>query len=133
MDENISVGGVREHDQAVPISPQSITISHCIIAEALHTTVSHGTLIEDFSKNISVIGNLYDHNYDRVPQFNASTTGVVANNLIFNATNVGIRLTKFSYVQNGEAVSPNVSMYSAVICLDHKNGKHFPCVQIVIS
>jgi len=88
VDENLSASGPRH--EGPENTSQNITFSNCIIAEALnnssHSKGAHskGSLIHDCCSNIAIIGNLYAHNVARNPYFKALSTGVVANNVIYN-------------------------------------------------
>lgn len=96
VDENLSASGPRtEGPQA---TSHRITFSNCIIAEGLHDAShpkgphSKGSLIHDFCQDIAIIGNLYAHNVRRNPYFKAHATGVIVNNLIYNASGSAIHL-----------------------------------------
>jgi len=95
VDENISVSGPRT--EGPDATTRRMTISNCIIAEGLddssHAKGPHskGSLIHDFCRDIAIIGNLYAHNVQRNPYFKAHTTGVIANNLIYNPGNAAIQ------------------------------------------
>jgi hypothetical protein len=88
VDENLSASGPRH--EGPENTSRNITFSNCIIAEALndssHSKGAHskGSLIHDCCSNIAIIGNLYAHNVARNPYFKALSTGVVANNVIYN-------------------------------------------------
>jgi hypothetical protein len=95
-DENLSVSGPR---LAGPLATAGlVTLSNNIIAEALHDSAhikgphSMGSLIHDNVREVAVIGNLYAHNNDRNPFFKANTTGLIANNYIYNPGSAAIRL-----------------------------------------
>jgi hypothetical protein len=72
--------------------------SNCIIAEGLDLSThskgrhSKGSLIHDNCRDIIVFGNLYAHNARRNPYFKAYTTGLIANNLIYNPRSAAIQL-----------------------------------------
>jgi hypothetical protein len=76
-----------------------VTIRHSIIAEGLHESLhpegphSTGLLIGDDSERVAIIGNLFAHNYDRNPQFKGGTSGIVANNLIYDPGYQAIRIS----------------------------------------
>jgi pectate lyase len=101
VDENLSVSGPRT--EGPDATTRRMTISNCIIAEGLHDSShakgphSKGSLIHDFCRDIAIIGNLYAHNVQRNPYFKAHTTGVIANNLIYNPGNAAIQV---GYVPN---------------------------------
>jgi len=88
VDENLSVSGPRYDGPAA--TSHDVTIRHCLIAEGLDNSShekgphSKGSLVHDCCRNIAVIANLYAHNVDRNPYFQAETTGVIVNNLIYN-------------------------------------------------
>ncbi len=96
VDENLSASGPRtEGPQA---TSHRVTFSNCIVAEGLHDSShpkgphSKGSLIHDACQDIAIIGNLYAHNVRRNPYFKANTTGVIVNNLIYNASGAAIHL-----------------------------------------
>lgn len=76
-----------------------VTIRHSIIAEGLHESLhpegphSTGLLIGDASERVAVIGNLFAHNFDRNPQFKGGTSGIVANNLVYDPGYRSIRIS----------------------------------------
>lgn len=89
VDENLSISGPR-HDGPEGTS-RRVTLSNNIIAEGLQHSAhskrephSKGTLVHDDVRDVAIIGNLYAHNDERNPYFKGGTTGVVANNLIYN-------------------------------------------------
>lgn len=88
VDENLSVSGPRYDGPAA--TSHDVTIRHCLIAEGLDNSShekgphSKGSLVHDSCRNIALIANLYAHNADRNPYFQAETTGVIVNNLIYN-------------------------------------------------
>ncbi|MDQ8024080.1 MAG: hypothetical protein REI94_19735 [Moraxellaceae bacterium] len=89
VDENLSISGPR-YDGPEGTS-RRVTLSNNIIAEGLQRSVhskrephSKGTLVHDEVRDVAIIGNLYAHNDERSPLFKGGTTGVVANNLIYN-------------------------------------------------
>jgi hypothetical protein len=88
VDENVSASGPRlEGPQGVA---SAVSFSNNIIAEALDYAThkkgrhSKGALAHDYTRDIAFIGNLFAHNDRRNPYFKASSTGVIANNLIYN-------------------------------------------------
>ena len=96
VDENLSVSGPRL--EGPDATSHRVTISNCIIAEALrdssHSKGPHsmGSLIHDFCQDIAIIGNLYAHNVGRNPFFKAHTTGAIVNNVIYNPGSAAIKL-----------------------------------------
>ncbi|MGD8698399.1 MAG: Ig-like domain-containing protein [Gemmatimonadales bacterium] len=76
-----------------------VTIRNSIIAEGLHQSLhpegphSTGLLIGDESERVAVIGNLFAHNYARNPQFKGGTSGIVANNLIYDPGYQSVRIS----------------------------------------
>jgi hypothetical protein len=88
VDENVSASGPRYDGPAA--TSHDVTIRHCLIAEGLDNSShekgphSKGLLVHDYCRNIALIANLYAHNVDRNPYFQAETTGVIVNNLIYN-------------------------------------------------
>ncbi len=77
-------------DQWRANSPHNITISNCIISEALmyatHTKNPHsmGLIVGDNSTDVAIVGNLLHSNNRRNPLFKAGSRGVVVNNYIYN-------------------------------------------------
>lgn len=96
VDENISVSGSRAN--AYEDVASNITISNSIIAEGLSHSIhskgehSKGLLVHDFAKNVAVIGNLFISNNRRNPYFKSHTTGIIANNIIYNPGSAAIDL-----------------------------------------
>jgi len=89
VDENLSVSGPR-YDGPEGTSHR-VTLSNNIIAEGLMVSThskkephSKGSLIHDNVQEVAILGNLYAHNDDRNPLFKGGTTGVFANNLIYD-------------------------------------------------
>lgn len=82
VDETLSVG----------YRTRNTTLSNCIIAEGLndatHTKGEHGygTLVGDCAKNVVMVGNAWAHNTGRNPASKGGTTTVIANNIIYHAT-----------------------------------------------
>lgn len=95
-DELVSASGPR--DKGPQATSKHITFRHNILAEALdyasHIKGKHskGALVHDFSQHIAFIGNLFAHNARRNPYFKAHTTGVVLNNIIYNADANAVKL-----------------------------------------
>jgi hypothetical protein len=96
VDENLSASGTRT--EGPDKTSHKVTFSNCIIAEGLSNSShakgrhSKGSLIHDFCREISIIGNLYAHNARRNPYFKAHTTGAVINNLIYNPFSAAIQM-----------------------------------------
>ncbi|UPM44298.1 pectate lyase family protein [Halocatena salina] len=82
VDETLSVG----------YRTEDTTVSNCIIAEGLndatHTKGEHGygTLVGDLATNVTLVGNVWAHNTGRNPAPKGGTTSVIANNVIYHAT-----------------------------------------------
>jgi hypothetical protein len=97
VDENLSASGTRT--EGPDATSHKITFSNNIIAECLDNSShekgphSKGTLIHDFCRDISIVGNLFAHNAMRNPYFKAYTTGVIANNVIYNPGRTAIQLS----------------------------------------
>ncbi|MGP9801842.1 pectate lyase [Rheinheimera sp. NSM] len=95
-DELVSASGPR--DKGAAATSKHISFRHNILAEALdyasHIKGKHskGALVHDFSHHIGFIGNLFAHNARRNPYFKAHTTGVVLNNIIYNADANAVKL-----------------------------------------
>lgn len=96
VDENGSASGPRT--KGPDETSHNITFSNCIIAEGLNRAThkkgrhSKGILVHDFTKGISIIGNLFAHNARRNPYFKAFTTGAIVNNVIYNPETAAIQL-----------------------------------------
>ncbi|MFB6318513.1 T9SS type A sorting domain-containing protein [Saccharicrinis sp. FJH54] len=94
VDENCSASGPRFEgdtpDDWRNNTSHDVTISNCIIAEALayatHTKGLHsmGSLIHDNATNIAILKNLYAHNNSRNPLFKGGARGVIVNNMIYD-------------------------------------------------
>ena len=95
-DELVSASGPR--DKGPEATSKHITFRYNILAEALdyatHIKGKHskGALVHDFSQHIAFIGNLFAHSARRNPYFKAHTTGVVLNNIIYNADANAVKL-----------------------------------------
>ncbi|WP_240223177.1 pectate lyase [Rheinheimera hassiensis] len=95
-DELVSASGPR--DKGPQATSKHITFRYNILAEALdyatHVKGKHskGALVHDFSQHVAFIGNLFAHNARRNPYFKAHTTGVVLNNIIYNADANAVKL-----------------------------------------
>lgn len=122
VDENLSASGTRT--EGPDSTSHKITFSNNIIAEGLYNSShqkgphSKGTLIHDFCRDIAIIGNLYAHNAQRNPYFKAFTTGVIANNLIYNPGNRAIQLGYVDSEWKGARYKPEncrVSIVSNVL------------------
>jgi len=118
VDENLSASGPRY--EGPEKTSRNITFSNCIIAEALnnssHSKGAHskGSLIHDCCSNIAIIGNLYAHNVNRNPYFKALTTGVVANNVIYNPGNRAIQVDWPPSEWKNQTIQPQNARISVV-------------------
>jgi len=98
IDENLSASGPRT--EGPEATSRRITFSNNIVAEALRDSIhpggkrAMGSLIHDWCQDIALTGNLYAHNYHRNPLFKANTTGVITNNVIYNAGEEAIHLAR---------------------------------------
>lgn len=96
VDENLSVSGPRFDGPAG--TSRRVTLSNNIIAEGLHESVhakgahSMGTLVHDHCTDVTVVGNLYAHNYERNPWFKGFATGTIVNNIVYNPGKWAMRL-----------------------------------------
>lgn len=96
VDENLTASGPRYDGPEA--TTHDATFSNCIIAEGLRDSThkkgphSMGSLIHDFCRNISILGNLYADNNQRNPFFKAHTTGVVVNNVIQNPGSAAVQI-----------------------------------------
>ncbi len=96
IDETFSVG----------YDTENTTVSNCLIAEALRfpypdKDVHYGTLVGDGSENVTLVGNVWAHNTNRLPRLKAETRSVVVNNLMYHydeATNLGETETVYSSI-----------------------------------
>jgi len=118
VDENLSASGPR-YDGPEKTS-RNITFSNCIIAEGLnnssHSKGAHskGSLIHDCCSNIAIIGNLYAHNANRNPYFKALTTGVVANNVIYDPGNRAVQVDWPTSEWKNQTLQPRNARISVV-------------------
>lgn len=93
-DENLSASGPQfdgnSPEEWRENTSHRIVFSNCIIAEGLskstHSKGEHskGSLIGDNVTDVLILGNLYASNVERNPLFAGGTTGIIANNYIFN-------------------------------------------------
>ena len=93
IDENLSLGGRRydgdTFEEWQNNTSNHITVSNCIIAEALEDAThsrgehSYGTLLIDGVNHFALLRNLFAHNRARNPMFYAAW-GVIANNYQYN-------------------------------------------------
>lgn len=118
VDENLSASGPRYKGPSG--TTHNVTFSNNIIAEGLYDAShsqgihSKGTLIHDYCRNIAVIGNLYAHNNDRNPYFKAFTTGVIVNNVVYNAGTYAIEVNWIPSEWAGRNVQPQNARVSVV-------------------
>jgi hypothetical protein len=118
VDENLSASGART--EGPDKTSHKVTFSNCIIAEGLddssHAKGKHskGSLIHDFCREISIIGNLYAHNSQRNPYFKAHTTGAVINNLIYNPRSSAIKMDYPESEWKEAAIKPENGRISVV-------------------
>lgn len=104
MDENIGIWHYSNN----------ITIQNSIISEGLHFPKQHpktgkGLLIGLFSNRISILKNLFAHNYERNPFMNANGHLDFRNNIIYNA---GVRVMRFN---NGKGRLQTVNIVNNVM------------------
>jgi hypothetical protein len=118
VDENLSASGTRT--EGPDKTSHKVTFSNCIIAEGLNDSShakgkhSKGSLIHDFCREISIIGNLYAHNSRRNPYFKAHTTGAIINNLIYNPRSAAIQMDFPESEWKGTSVKPGNGKLSIV-------------------
>lgn len=118
VDENLSASGART--EGPDKTSHKVTFSNCIIAEGLDNSShakgrhSKGSLIHDFCREISIIGNLYAHNSRRNPYFKAHTTGAVINNLIYNPRSCAIQMDYPESEWKEAAIKPENGRISVV-------------------
>ncbi|MBD3322360.1 MAG: T9SS type A sorting domain-containing protein [Chitinivibrionales bacterium] len=81
-----------------------ITVSNCIMSEALHCAYLHkekchskGFLIGDFSQRITLKTSLMAHNYDRNPSMKGGSMSQVVNNVVYNPGVVAMVCTGSSF------------------------------------
>jgi hypothetical protein len=107
-DENLSIAGPRFNggdtvEQWRQNTSHNVTVSNCIIAEALAVSThakgrhSMGTLIHDNATNIAIIGNLYACNNQRNPFAKGGVRAVIVNNWI---SNPGKRAIHYALLQS---------------------------------
>jgi hypothetical protein len=76
MDENFSTWYNGVHD---------VTVSNSIVSEALNAVENAlGVLVGDSTRNFALIGTLMAHNSERNPYFKGATTGIAANNVVYD-------------------------------------------------
>lgn len=88
--DHCSVSWSIDENMSVSRGGNNITFYRCIVAEGLSNSIhnkgehSCGTLIMDGSKNISIYGSLYAHNFRRHPRLKEGTQALYANNVVYN-------------------------------------------------
>ena len=88
--DHCSVSWAIDENMSVARGGNNITFYRCIIAEGLsngiHAKGEHscGSLVTFDTKNISIIGCLYAHNYRRNPRYADGAKLLFANNVIYN-------------------------------------------------
>ncbi|WP_148313735.1 pectate lyase family protein [Sorangium cellulosum] len=118
VDENLSVSGPR-FDGPTGTS-RRVTLSNNIIAEGLHESVhakgahSMGTLVHDYCTDVTVVGNLYAHNYERNPWFKGFATGTIANNIVHNPGKWAMRLGPVVKEWESSGITPEPPRVSIV-------------------
>lgn len=104
MDENI---GIWHHSKNVTI--QNSIISEGLHYNRLHPTTGKALLIGLFSDQISIIKNLFAHNYERNPFMNSNGHLDFRNNIIYNG---GDRVLRFN---SGSGQEQTVNLVKNVI------------------
>lgn len=110
-DENLSASGP-QFEGSTPEewrenTSHKITFSNCLIAEGLSNSThakgehSKGSLIQDNVTDMLIVDNLYASNVERNPLFCGGTTGIIANNYIFNPKYAAIDFV-FPYSEWGD-------------------------------
>jgi hypothetical protein len=118
VDENLSVSGPR-FDGPTGTSHR-VTLSNNIIAEGLHESVhekgahSMGTLVHDDCTDVTVVGNLYAHNYERNPWFKGFATGTIVNNVVYNPGKWAMRLGPVNKEWESSGITPDPPRVSIV-------------------
>jgi len=116
--DHISASWAIDEDMSTWYEVSDITFSNCIISEGLQDSLhpegphSKGLLIGTGAKNISVIGNLLAHNYERYPRINGNTSAVVFNNLMYDAGN------GYEYISIGSADGPSLASVVGNVFID---------------
>ena len=88
--DHCSVSWAVDENMSVARGGNNVTFYRCIIAEGLSNSIhekgehSCGSLVTFDTKNISIIGNLYAHNYRRHPRYADGATLLFSNNVIYN-------------------------------------------------
>ncbi|WP_433936636.1 polysaccharide lyase family 1 protein [Sorangium cellulosum] len=118
VDENLSVSGPRFDGPAG--TSHRVTLSNNIIAEGLHESVhakgahSMGTLVHDHCTDVTVVGNLYAHNYERSPWFKGFATGTIVNNVVYNPGKWAMRLGPVVREWESSGITPEPPRVSIV-------------------
>ncbi|KYF84870.1 pectate lyase [Sorangium cellulosum] len=118
VDENLSVSGPRFGGPAG--TSRRVTLSNNIIAEGLHESVhakgahSMGTLVHDYCTDVTVVGNLYAHNYERNPWFKGFATGTIVNNVVHNPGKWAMRLGPVVKEWESSGITPEPPRVSIV-------------------
>ena len=103
---------------------KNITISHNIISEGLKFSIhpegrhSMGVLIGDNTRNVTVFGNLFAHNFGRNPQLKGGTTAEIISNIMYNPGDPAIGLS------NSKPARPIRAQIANNYFVPGKNTKH---------
>ena len=88
--DHCSVSWAVDENMSVARGGNNVTFYRCIVAEGLSNSIhakgehSCGSLVTFDTKNISIIGSLYAHNYRRHPRYADGAELMFANNVIYN-------------------------------------------------
>jgi hypothetical protein len=88
--DHCSVSWAIDEDASVASGGNDVTFYRCIIAEGLSNSIhskgehSCGSLVYFYSKNVSIIGCLYVHDFRRNPRLADGARVLFANNVIYN-------------------------------------------------
>lgn len=141
-DENLSASGPRfagdGMDPAVwrAGTAHRITFSRNIIAEGLSNAThakgehSKGTLVHDNVRDVAIVGNLYMSNMERNPLFKGGASGVVVNNLIYNA---GKRFTHYNLHASEWGDRPYQTGLLAIVGNEYRAGPSTPVEAVALG
>ncbi|MGW8315782.1 MAG: T9SS type A sorting domain-containing protein [Bacteroidales bacterium] len=88
--DHCSVSWAIDENMSVANGGNDVTFYRCIVAEGLSNSIhakgehSCGSLVYFNSKNVSIIGSFYAHNYRRHPRIQDGSEVLFANNVIYN-------------------------------------------------
>jgi hypothetical protein len=141
-DENLSASGPRFTGEGVDPSVWRTGTAHCItfsrniIAEGLSNAThakgehSKGSLVHDNVQDVAIVGNLYMSNMERNPLFKGGASGVIVNNLIYNA---GKRFTHYNLHASEWGDYPRQAGQLAIVGNEYRAGPSTPAEAVAFG